>query len=181
MTVADLRKETKLSQRQFAELFGIPVRTLQQWEQGKSAPPAYVLSMMERLLSGNDRRRGERHAARHIIPPRASWCVCIDRPFDQCQRVYPTQQRKVRELIDDIARDDAVESITVFGSSVTERCHRGSDVDVYVEMSNERNPVTETHDFPFDLWTNYTADEGLKAEIAKRGVTVYGKRTDALR
>lgn len=38
MTVADLRRETKLSQRQFAELFGIPVRTLQQWEQGKSAP-----------------------------------------------------------------------------------------------------------------------------------------------
>jgi len=181
MTVADLRRETKLSQRQFAELFGIPVRTLQQWEQGKSAPPAYVLSMMERLLPRSSWRRGERHAARHIIPPRTSWRVCVDRPFDQCHRVYPTQQRKVRELIDDIARDDAVESIAVFGSSVTERCHRGSDVDVYVEMASDRNPVTEAHDFPFDLWTNYTADGGLKAEIARTGVTVYGKRSDALR
>lgn len=181
MTVAELRRGTKLSQRQFAELFGIPVRTLQQWEQGKSTPPAYVLSMMERLLPRNDRSREERRAVRHVIPPRTSWRVCIDRPFDQCHRVYPTQQRKVRELIDDIVRDDAVKSVTVFGSSVTERCHRGSDVDVYVEMASDCNPVMETHDFPFGLWTNYTADESLKAEIARTGVTVYGKRADALR
>lgn len=177
MTVADLRRQTSLSQRQFAELFDIPVRTLQQWEQGKSAPPAYVVSMMERLLPLRERP----DAGRHVIPPRRVWRVCIDRPFDQCHRVYPTQQRKVRELIDDIACDDAAQSITVFGSSVTERCHRGSDVDVYVEMTEDRSPVSAPHDFPFDLWTNYTADDRLKAEIARTGVTVYGKRADALR
>lgn len=180
MTVADLRRETKLSQRQFAELFGIPVRTLQQWEQGKSAPPAYVLSMMERLLPRSSWRRGERHAARHVIPPRTSWRVCVDRPFDQCHRVYPTQQRKVRELIDDIARDDAVESIAVFGSSVTECCHRGSDVDVYVEMASDRNRDGGPR-FPLRSMDQLYRRRGLEGRDSEDGVTVYGKRLDALR
>lgn len=190
MNVAKLRHETALSQRQFAELFDIPVRTLQQWEQGKSSPPPYVVGMMEQLLSKKDEQQatsgrhrdnsGHNNASRHTIPRRKAWRVCIDRPFEECQRIYPTQQRKVRELIDDVARDSAVQSITVFGSSVTDRCHRGSDVDVYVEMADDHSPVFGQHDFSFDLWTNYTADHRLKSEISKTGVRVYGN-ADALR
>ena len=177
MSIAELRQETSLSQRQFAELFGIPVRTLQQWEQGKSSPAPYVVSMMKRLLADGRRPSTKQYA----IPPHHVWRVCIEDPFDQCQRVYPTQQRKVREIIDDLSRDPAVLGITVFGSSVTEQCHAGSDVDVYVEMTENRNPMKDAHDFPFDLWTNYTVDDRLNAEIAKKGVKVYGKRPDSLR
>lgn len=181
MTVADLRRETKLSQRQFAELFGIPVRTLQQWEQGKSAPPAYVLSMMERLLPRSSWRRGERHAARHVIPPRTSWRVCVDRPSTSAIAFIPRSSGRCASSSTTLRATMRWRASRYSGSSVTECCHRGSDVDVYVEMASDRNPVTEAHDFPFDLWTNYTADGGLKAEIARTGVTVYGKRLDALR
>ena len=45
-----LRKKTGLSQSKFSAKFGIPVRTIQQWEQGKSAPPEYVIKMMEYIL-----------------------------------------------------------------------------------------------------------------------------------
>ena len=172
MTVAELRKQSKLSQSQFAALFDIPVRTIQQWEQGKSAPPAYVVVMMEKLLPQALRKRS-RHG-RHSIPERRRWRVVIDDPFDQCECVHPLQQRKVRELIDDIAADPSVRAITIFGSSVTERCHQGSDVDLYVEMAAEGNPVSRVHGFPFDLWTNFTADDRLRAEIEKKGVRVYG-------
>ncbi|MEI3376346.1 MAG: helix-turn-helix domain-containing protein [Coriobacteriales bacterium] len=173
MQVAEMRKQTGLSQRQYAECFGIPVRTLQQWEQNKSTPPSYVISMMERL-SPELARRHTPAASRHVIPERRRWRVCIDRPFENCNRIYPVQQRKVRELIDDISADPAVKSITVFGSSVTQRCHIGSDVDVYVETDDTRSPISMTHDFAFDLWTNHTADERLKDEIARTGVKVYG-------
>ena len=102
------------------------------------------------------------------------WRVCIDNPFENCTRIHPLQQRKVRELIDDITANPSVKTVTIFGSSVTECCHQGSDVDLYVEMDSEKNPISQTHDFPFDLWTNFTADQRLKTEIASKGVRVYG-------
>jgi putative transcriptional regulator len=48
--IRELRKSTGLSQSKFAARFGIPVRTLQQWEQGQSAPPEYVVRMMKYIL-----------------------------------------------------------------------------------------------------------------------------------
>ena len=46
MKISDLRCITKMSQRQFAECFGIPVGTLRNWEQGISTPPEYVFQMI---------------------------------------------------------------------------------------------------------------------------------------
>lgn len=170
MTVVELRRASAMSQREFAEHYGIPVRTLQQWEQGKSSPPPYVVSMMEKLQPS----KKTPDANRFYIPEKRQWKVCIDAPFENCERIYPIQQRKVRELLDDVVQTSAVKRVVIFGSSVTQRCHQGSDVDVYIEMSEDINPVQKYHDFPYDLWTNYTADNRLKAEIAKRGVVVYG-------
>jgi transcriptional regulator with XRE-family HTH domain len=46
MKISDLRYTTKMSQRKFAEHFGIPVGTLRNWEQGIASPPDYVLRMI---------------------------------------------------------------------------------------------------------------------------------------
>jgi putative transcriptional regulator len=45
--VKSLREELHCSQRQFAERFGLSLRTVQQWEQGRSKPdqPARILLM----------------------------------------------------------------------------------------------------------------------------------------
>ena len=48
--IKELRKGTGLSQSKFAAKFGIPVRTLQQWEQGISAPPEYLVRMMAYIM-----------------------------------------------------------------------------------------------------------------------------------
>ena len=48
--IKELRKSMGLSQTQFADKFDIPVRTLQQWEQGRSEPPVYVIKMMSYIL-----------------------------------------------------------------------------------------------------------------------------------
>lgn len=52
MGVKDLRSKYKMSQAEFAEYFGIPKRTIQNWEwegqnkQGRKCPD-YLLSLME--------------------------------------------------------------------------------------------------------------------------------------
>ena len=48
--VKELRQATGMSQSKLAEYFGIPVRTLQDWEQGKRTPPEYVPKMMQRII-----------------------------------------------------------------------------------------------------------------------------------
>ncbi len=50
MKVSELRAMTGLSQKQFADLFDIPVRTLQDWEQERRLPPPYVPGMMLKIL-----------------------------------------------------------------------------------------------------------------------------------
>jgi len=45
MDVSDIRKQTKMTQKEFSESFHIPLSTLRQWEQGKRIPqgPAQAL------------------------------------------------------------------------------------------------------------------------------------------
>ena len=45
----EFRVTTGLSQSKFAAYFGIPVRTLQEWEQGRQNPPTYLLDLLKRL------------------------------------------------------------------------------------------------------------------------------------
>ena len=169
-SIASLRRSVGMSQSQFAKRFNIPVRTLQQWEQGRSAPPDYVVSMVDEIL----RRSGVRSKSqKHYIPDRTSWKICIDTPFLNCERIYPIQQRKVKAIIEQALQDPDVQRIIIFGSSVTQACHIGSDVDVYFEMSDNHVPRFEDLDFEYDVWTNFTVDNRLKEEIAKKGVVVY--------
>ena len=72
-----------------------------------------------------------------------------------------------------LKNNDNVIKIIVFGSSVTSKCHAGSDVDFYVEVKEDKRIITDYLDFLYDLWTNYTVDENMKKEIFKKGVVVY--------
>lgn len=46
----ELRKELGLSQAKFAEKFGIPVRTIQDWEYGKREIRSYIVNMMYKII-----------------------------------------------------------------------------------------------------------------------------------
>ena len=57
--IKDIRKQTGMSQKQFAETYGIPISTLRKWEQGEASPPQYVLRLLARavaLADGASRR-----------------------------------------------------------------------------------------------------------------------------
>lgn len=49
MEIKKLRTEMKMSQKQFAEYFEIPIRTIQCWEIGQRTPPVYIPKLLERV------------------------------------------------------------------------------------------------------------------------------------
>lgn len=48
--IKELRLSTGMTQKAFAETFGIPLRTLQKWEQGEASPAPYFLVLLARSL-----------------------------------------------------------------------------------------------------------------------------------
>ena len=46
MDIKELRQTVNMTQRQFANHFGIPLGTLRNWEQGIATPPEYVFAMI---------------------------------------------------------------------------------------------------------------------------------------
>ena len=51
MTIKELRKITGLSQEMFSMKYGIPRRTLEDWESGKRTPPDYVKDMLKLIIT----------------------------------------------------------------------------------------------------------------------------------
>lgn len=57
--IIDLRKETELNRKAFAEHFGIPLRTIEDWEAGRRTPPEYIPRLIryqieyEKLVNDN--------------------------------------------------------------------------------------------------------------------------------
>ena len=48
--IKEIRWATGLSQKAFAELYGIPISTLRNWEQGSNSPAPYVIGLIARTL-----------------------------------------------------------------------------------------------------------------------------------
>ena len=46
MTIKELRKATGMTQKAFAEYFGISKRAIESWEGGKRQCPEYLLNLM---------------------------------------------------------------------------------------------------------------------------------------
>ena len=111
---------------------------------------------------------------RKTADQKKEWRVCIQDPFENCENIYPIQQKKVKQMINNIKEDSNVEKIVVFGSSVQDTCHMGSDVDFYIVLKQDQKiTFKETLSFMYDIWTNYTVDSRMYEEITKKGVTVY--------
>lgn len=48
--ISELRKITGKTQKEFAESFDIPLKTLQNWEQGRNKAPEYTIKMISNLI-----------------------------------------------------------------------------------------------------------------------------------
>ena len=50
MTIKELRSITGLSAQKFGDKYGIPLRTIQNWEGGQRRAPKYVINLLERCV-----------------------------------------------------------------------------------------------------------------------------------
>ena len=50
MDIKKIRERLNMTQREFAEYFEIPIRTIQEWEQERCKPPVYVIKMIEKII-----------------------------------------------------------------------------------------------------------------------------------
>ena len=56
MTIKEAREQAGLSRAKMSRLFEIPIRTLEDWDAGKSSPPPYVAKLIiEKLQSMEER------------------------------------------------------------------------------------------------------------------------------
>ena len=53
--VRELRQRKGLTQERFCEVYGIPKRTLENWEQGSRKPPEYVVALLERAVEQDEK------------------------------------------------------------------------------------------------------------------------------
>lgn len=51
MSIKELRTRTGMTQKEFGEYFGVPHRTVQNWEGGQNQCPKYLLDLMEYKLT----------------------------------------------------------------------------------------------------------------------------------
>ena len=59
MTIKEMRTRTGLSQAQFAQLLGIPKRSVENWEGGKSQCPEYTKELIEYYLDHEGYIKGD--------------------------------------------------------------------------------------------------------------------------
>ena len=52
-TIKEIREYSGLSQAKFSEKYGIPKRSLENWESGSRKCPDYVISLLERVVESD--------------------------------------------------------------------------------------------------------------------------------
>lgn len=50
MNIKEIRSRTNLSAQKFGDKYGIPLRTIQDWERGERKPPEYVVDLLDRVV-----------------------------------------------------------------------------------------------------------------------------------
>lgn len=168
-----MRKQSRYSQAELAKLSGINLRSIQDYEQGHKliasakGETLYRLSQVlgysiEDILTGSSMqidvwKNGEERTANRILAYESAldkqrkavvhFPVIIPDDKIDMSRIYPTKQRMVKSVIDQIRGDLRISSVRLFGSSITMRCSRESDLDFAIGLventDSARNDISE--------------------------------------
>ena len=168
----NIRTGTGMSQSAFASKYGIPVRTLQEWEQGRAMPNSLVSKAIQEKVE----RDAYIDIEKYRFVPKKTFPVVINETFKNIEQIHPIMQKRVKMMIDELSKDNNVQSAIVFGSSVTNHCSSESDIDIYVEINKEKEVPVAAIDCGLDLWTNFSVVSKMFDEIKKTGVIVYERR-----
>ena len=171
MEIKELRKKKQMTQKEFAEFFNIPLRTIQKWEQHDSEPLPYLISLIQEEITEEEYF----DITKYMRKPQRKFSIVNKHKFRNNEKIHPLQQESIEEILKTLKEYKEVRKVIVFGSSTEERCNYESDIDLYVELSSDVNVKKYSVEKPVDLWTNYTVSKEMLEEIMKKGVVVYAR------
>ena len=133
MTVREMRKKLNLTQREFAEKYNIPLRTIQNWELNKRTPPEYIIAMLEEKVN---------------CPLPTAYSECIEKIKDAI-------------LTSDLFKN--VDSVYLFGSCARNNIHEYSDIDILLLLKTKITPeIKEKIKELYNCFADYEIEVDLK-------------------
>ena len=162
-TLHNMRISKNLSQSQLANISGVSIRTLQDFEQGRKPLINAKGEMLYRLSASlgcsindllvNDisdkhinvmidtvtdsshlRRYTEKLCSRPLYGKYYTFPVIVPDSKVNMKRVYPMKQQLIYTLHSKLSQDSRIASIVLFGSSITMHCNKDSDTDLAVRL-----------------------------------------------
>lgn len=151
----DYRIESGATQLEIARSIGVDKSTYAHYETGRRTPDIERLMKIAEFLKLNDELLG--------VKPWMCVSTSDEKKFYRfpvidylknesgfdISRVYPLKQKVVYSIHEALSGDNRVSSAFLFGSSITNKCHRESDIDLAikirpdVDISSAKNEVSE--------------------------------------
>ena len=104
--IYELRKGTGLTQKAFAERFGIPVSTLRKWEQGEASPPSYVIRLIASALpeadSASEMIRGRNGDLYYYRPAARKVTDAVGNTISVKEDLHAVKPRNLSLYLDDL-------------------------------------------------------------------------------
>lgn len=95
--------------------------------------------------------------------------------FKHCNRVHPLMQERVQQVLEQLKKDENIQKIVLFGSSLEFRCSSYSDLDLYIEKKNPGIPLKQEPvlDCELDLIMDLGHENRLYSEIDRTGLLLF--------
>jgi len=95
--------------------------------------------------------------------------------FPTANRIHPLMQRRVQTLIRELAKDQNIRKLILFGSSLEFRCSSTSDIDLYIEKLDSTKKLEHFPelDCETDIITNLPPDNKLYQQIVQTGLILF--------
>lgn len=107
--------------------------------------------------------------------------IIVQTDCKKIYRVYPLKQRMAAEVYDIAKKYPEVRKVYLFGSAVTNKCHRDSDLDVCVDMVTEdgmkeydlNREIGDACNWDCDILMYRHIGSKLRNQIEEEGVVIY--------
>ena len=173
MELRKMRETSGLTQAELSRISGVNLRSLQDYEQGhkpiQSAKGETLLRLSRALgytiedilkdstveidINVNDKERIRNRISAYekcILNRkmnRVRFPIVANDDYVDMSAIYPTKQILVKQVVNRLRSDGRVLTLRLFGSSISMACHKDSDLDFAVEISNpsteSRNEISE--------------------------------------
>lgn len=165
--IKDVRLQLGLNRKEFSQKLNIPYMTLTDWELGKHEPPEYVHRLLEyyvRIQCSYEKspyfatdkcnKWDEQRNYRTTFP------TVHNHSTVPVKYIYPLKQRDIINIHEAVKDDTRINNIILFGSSVTMRCTKSSDIDLSVRLNPDYIDNTVKNDISDKIQEacNYNAD-----------------------